>query len=84
MPRYYFQVYNETGFAPDEEGAELSDIAVALGRARKTVADIIAEEVANGRDEAMVRIHIDDDEQRQLATVIGKATVTVSTAPPTH
>lgn len=49
MPHFYFHLYNQVGFVPDEEGEDLPDLTAAKSRAIENIRSILAGEIGEGR-----------------------------------
>jgi hypothetical protein len=69
MPRFYLHLYNRVGFARDEEGEELPDLAAARELAMTSIRDILAAEAKEGSIDLRGRIEIADENQEVLAVV---------------
>jgi len=69
MPRYFFHLRNDNGEAEDETGQELPDLEAARRRALKAAGEIIAEELAQGRDRVRIAIDIEDEGGRRMLTL---------------
>jgi hypothetical protein len=65
MPRFFLHVLNDTSFTLDEEGSELADVAAA--RAKQAIAEIIGDELKDGRDTVHLSIMIDDSDGVRVA-----------------
>lgn len=50
MPRYFFDLQNGDGLVRDEEGAELDCLALARDVAIRSVRDVAASEIREGRE----------------------------------
>jgi hypothetical protein len=60
MPRYFLHVFNSTGTARDDEGADLPDMAAARQLALDSIRSIMAMEARAGRIDLNGRIEIAD------------------------
>jgi hypothetical protein len=58
MARFYLNLINGTGSAPDEEGVELADVQAAEARAIEGIRSILADEAKAGRLDLDGRIEI--------------------------
>ena len=58
MPRFFLHVHNRMGFAPDDEGLELPDLAAAREAAVAGIRSIVSEEVGQGTLDLAGRIDI--------------------------
>ena len=62
MKRYYFDIRDGDGFAPDEEGLELPDIEAAQEEAALSLADMARHAVRISRRNArLMQIEVRDD-----------------------
>ena len=62
MKRYYFDIRDGDGFAPDEEGLELPDIEAAQQEAALSLADLSRDAVRMLRRNArLMQIEVRDD-----------------------
>lgn len=64
MPRFYFDLRDDNGIAPDEEGLELSGLRAVQAEAAKSVADmardaIIAAPATGGRQKMAIDVRDD-------------------------
>ena len=66
VARYFFHVYDESGFVEDEEGRELDGLPTVRTQAIKGARSIMMEEVRYGRLDLRGRIEIVDDEGRPV------------------
>ena len=48
MPRFFFDIHDGEDFTPDREGVDLDDLEAAKDEARKTLRDIIWDEMPDG------------------------------------
>ncbi|WP_201836186.1 DUF6894 family protein [Microvirga zambiensis] len=48
MPRFFFDIHDGEKFTPDREGLELEGLAAAKAEAKKTLPDIVKEEMPDG------------------------------------
>lgn len=70
MPRFFFDVFNGTGNAPDEEGLDLADQSSARYLALDSVRSIVAEEARKGLIDLGGRIEVKDD-AGELLLIVG-------------
>jgi uncharacterized protein DUF6894 len=61
MPRYYFDLCDDTGLYPDEEGLELASIDAARQEAALTLADMLREAVHDGRALRQMSVEVRND-----------------------
>jgi hypothetical protein len=59
--RYYFDIRDDDGFAPDEEGLELPDIEAAQQEAALSLADMARDAVRISRNAHLIQIEVRDD-----------------------
>ena len=69
MPLYFFNLYNGTGFVPDEEGRELPDPDAARAEAIHGARSLIADEVLKGRLDLNGRLDVLDGSGSLLFTI---------------
>ena len=62
MPRYFLHQIRQQGEIRDQEGIVLSDRAAALALARRGAAEILCEEIHQGRPELEQRIEVRDED----------------------
>jgi hypothetical protein len=48
MPRFFFDIHDGKAFMPDCEGLDLDDLEAAKGEAKKTLPEIVKDEMPNG------------------------------------
>jgi hypothetical protein len=48
MPRFFFDIHDGEDFTPDREGVELEGLAAAKEEAKKTLSDIVKDEMPEG------------------------------------
>ncbi len=48
MPRYFFDTHDGDHFTPDHDGVELESIEAAKDEAKKTLPDIVKDEMPDG------------------------------------
>ena len=73
MPRYFFDVTDGSGVHTDEVGLELSDMDAAIVEARRALADMTRESLAE-RSQADLRIHIRDGADGPVNLVVSMTT----------
>lgn len=69
MPRFYFHLYNQVGYVPDDEGQEAPDLDAARRRAIENIRSILSAEVAEGSLDLRGYIEIADAGGAVVATV---------------
>jgi hypothetical protein len=77
MPQFRFHVINDVD-APDEEGQELPNLAVAHLKAIDYARDLASAEVRQGRLDLKHRIEVEDDGGEVLLTVTFADAIDVS------
>ncbi|MDB5454294.1 MAG: hypothetical protein JWO33_2872 [Caulobacteraceae bacterium] len=60
MPRFFFHLYDRSGFVEDEEGVEAPDLEAAGAVALKGARSIISHDVEQGRLDLEGRIEVFD------------------------
>jgi len=78
MPRYFFHLLNDVAEVPDEEGRECETVADALVDARRSIGEIIAEEVAYGKNDVHITVTITDARGIAIATLAAVTVVKIS------
>jgi hypothetical protein len=78
MPVFHFHVHNDID-APDEEGIELSNLAVAHLRAIEGARELAAAAVRQGRLDLKHRIDVEDEDGNVLVGVTFKDAIEVIT-----
>jgi hypothetical protein len=48
MPRFFFDIHDGEKFTPDREGLDLDDLEAAKEEAKKTLPEIVKDEMPNG------------------------------------
>jgi hypothetical protein len=48
MPRFFFDIHDGEAFTPDREGLELEGLDAAKNEAKKTLPDIVKDEMPDG------------------------------------
>ena len=61
MPRFFLHIANRIGYARDEEGVELDDLAAAVEQAKDGIRSIISDEARTGRIDLDGRVEIADE-----------------------
>ena len=82
MPRYFFEVRDRHGVAPDEEGQVLLDMAAARRQAVDSVRSILSDEVKRGCIDLRARIQVSDAGGKLFTLPFAEA-VDLRTDPPT-
>jgi hypothetical protein len=78
MPLFHLHVHNSHGDAEDDEGFELSSLAVAREKAVEGIRSLLSAEVTNGRFNLKGRIDISDPSGKRLLSVPFKEAVDVT------
>ena len=81
MPRFYTHILNDTTFTADEEGREYPDLAAASLVARRSLAEIIAEELVEGKDEVNLTAMIDDADRVRVGNLRAATRLVTSVSP---
>ena len=66
MPRYFISLFNGTTDVIDEEGRELPDFETARRCALKAAGQIVADEMALGRETVRITLVIEDEARKRL------------------
>jgi hypothetical protein len=66
MPRYFISLCNGETDIVDEEGRELPDLETARRDALKAAGEIVAEELAQGREKIRIVLIIEDEARERL------------------
>ena len=69
MPLHFFQLAGDREELVDEIGHDLPDLEAARRLALRAVREIIAEEMALGRERVRIAILVDGDEGRRLLSM---------------
>lgn len=69
MPRFHLHLYNRTGCARDEEGAEAADLRDAARKAIDGIRGILSEEVRRGTLDLHGRVEVVSPDDELLRTV---------------
>lgn len=72
MPRYYFDVHDDSGAHRDDVGLELPDMDSAIAEARRALADMAREAIATGQPMPLQILIRDGDEGPVLLEVSTK------------
>ena len=67
MRRYKFHLVNDGGFMPGEEGLEMADLEAVRGHATQAIADILAEELRQGKTDIHLAVLVDTEEGERVA-----------------
>ena len=81
MPRFYFQIRDGFGFAPDEEGQELPSIEEARAVAVEGARSLLGAGVEEGRLDIRGSILMKDNQDQLLETVRFEDVVEVMKGP---
>lgn len=77
MPRYYFNLFDDS-VAVDDEGLELPDIAAARAQAIRGARSLIASQAEQGRICLNCRIEVEDENRRPVLILPFTEAVTVA------
>ena len=69
VPLYFFHLDDGHGYVADDQGQELPDLQAARLHALKAAGQMIAEELATGRERLHLAIHIEDGARQRLMSV---------------
>jgi hypothetical protein len=69
VPLYYFHLANGEDYLADELGQDLPDLPTARLHALKAAGQMIAEELATGRERLHLTIFIEDEAGERLMTL---------------
>ena len=69
MPLYFLHVCDSNGFAEDDEGHELADLAAARRAAVAGLRDIMAGDLQSGYLNTACFVEIEDEQHDLLATI---------------
>ena len=81
MPRFFFHIVNDTSSVMDEEGQDLANREAACVVARRTIGEVISQEVAAGRNAVHLAIMIDDEAGVRVVNVKAVANVVIAENP---
>jgi hypothetical protein len=81
VPRYRFHVRNDTSFIVDQEGIELPDLEAMRTHAIAAIADIVADELRQGKDDIHLAVMVDGDEDERIANFQSSTKLAVSERP---
>jgi hypothetical protein len=81
MPRFFFHVLNDVAFTPDEEGQEFANLAAACKEARRTIGELIAQDVTSDLDTVHLTIMIDDETGTRVANIKAVTHIVSSLSP---
>ncbi|MEP7007030.1 MAG: hypothetical protein ABI810_13685 [Sphingomonas bacterium] len=81
MQRFFFHIVNDVAFTRDEEGQEFANLADACREARRTIGEIIAQDVTGGLDTVHLTIMIDDETAARVANIKAVTHMVVSLSP---
>jgi hypothetical protein len=48
MPRFFFDIHDGEAFTPDRQGLDLDDLGAAKAEAKKTLSEIVKDEMPDG------------------------------------
>ena len=79
MPRYYFHLHNDID-VPDDEGAELPDLAAAIAHAKFSAREVMGQIL---KDEGRITFHhsidVEDEDHQVVARVMFSEAAKVET-----
>jgi len=78
MPLYHFNLLDDSGPLPDEEGRELPSLEAARSEGIRGARSIIADEVLEGRVDLRARIDITDGAGNILVAIPFADTIEIS------
>jgi hypothetical protein len=78
MPRYFFDINDGDRFTPDYEGIELESIKAAKDAAKKTLPDIVNDELSDGDRRVFVVLVKDEVGHELLRVTLSLAVETLS------
>ncbi|RYD56768.1 MAG: hypothetical protein EOP60_04810 [Sphingomonadales bacterium] len=87
MPRYFFHLHHGVRALPDPEGSECANADAAVAQGVRTVLEMLADDVRQGRVDLGWRMTIEDASGRAVkaftfAEIFGGAHLTPSPGPP--
>ena len=68
MGRYTFSLVNDGGFMPDLDGVEMPDFEAVRGHATQAIADIIADELRQGKTDVRLSLLVDGEDGERVAS----------------
>ena len=81
MPLFFLHVLNDTAFTPDDEGQAFTSLAAACEEARRTIGEIMAQDVTGGLNTVHLTIMIDDEAGNRVANIKAVTHLVVSLSP---
>jgi hypothetical protein len=69
VPLYYFELLNGDGRIGDDTGKDFPDLEAARRHALKAAGQMIADEMAGGRDSLHLTIFIENEAREELMTL---------------
>ena len=81
MSRFFTHILNDTSFTLDEEGREFPDLAAASLDARRTLGDIISEELVEGKAAINLTAMIDDADKVRVCNLRAATRLVASVSP---
>jgi len=81
MPRFFFHIVNDTSSVMDEEGQDLANREAACAVARRTIGEVISQDLAAGRNAVHLAIMIDDEAGVRVVNVKAVANVVIAENP---
>jgi hypothetical protein len=81
MARFFLHVVNDVAFTRDEEGQEFACLADACTDARRSIGEIIAQDVTGGMNRVHLTIMIDDETGARVANIKAVTHMVVSLSP---
>lgn len=81
MPRFYFNIVNDTFVSNDLNGCEFAGLDEACQQARRTIGAIIAEEITKSDNSIQVSVNIRDERGQSVADLVARTRVISTTNP---
>jgi hypothetical protein len=81
MPRFFLHILNDAAFTQDAEGQAFADLAAACQEARRTIGEILAQDVTGGLNRVHLTIMIDDETGTRVANIKAVTHLVVSLSP---
>ena len=81
MPRFFLHILNDVAFTHDDEGQEFATLAAACGEARRTIGEIIAQDLTGDVNVVHLSIMIDDEAGARVANIKAVTHIVSSLSP---
>ena len=81
MGRYKFSLVNDGGFMPDLDGVEMPNLEAVRGHATQAIADIIADELRQGKTDVRLSLIVDSEDGERVANFQAIARLEVEEEP---